>query len=65
MEDARQEARVRSMARRNGYVVRRSRRSVDAHNYGDFMLVDADTNIVQLGGNFDATLDEIERWLTH
>jgi hypothetical protein len=58
---------VRSLARRHGYIVRKSRKwkyipSVD--DLGNFTLVDNHTNGAVLGFRYSATLDEIEAWLT-
>jgi hypothetical protein len=58
-----QEARVRRLARRQGYSVHKSRGSFSINNRGEFMLVDANRNAIELGERFDATLDDIERWL--
>jgi hypothetical protein len=60
------ETRVRSLARRRGYRVCKSREwkhvpNID--NYGRYMLCDGYTNSVVLGVRFDATLDEIEAFL--
>jgi hypothetical protein len=62
-----QEARVRSLARRMGYSVRRSRQRANVpniDNLGQFRLVDAERNLIILGERFDATLDDIEDYLT-
>ena len=61
----RQESRVRSLARRNGYVVRKSRvwLNVNFDNQGEYMLLDVETNLAVLGSRFDATLDDLEGWL--
>jgi len=64
--DSRQEARVRSHARRLGYSMRRSRQRTNVpnlDNHGEYMLVDADRNCIVLGQRFDATLDEVEAFL--
>ena len=64
---SRQEARVRSLARRLGYSMRRSRQRANVpnlDNQGQFMLVDADRSRIVLGERFDATLDDIEKHLT-
>ena len=66
MQD-RQEARVRTMARRKGYSVRRSRQRTNVpyiDNLGDFRLVDEFHNWVVLGEKYSATLDDIEDYLT-
>ncbi|MBB4367007.1 hypothetical protein GGD65_008081 [Bradyrhizobium sp. CIR18] len=57
------ESAVRSRARRDGYMLRKSRRKVDFNNLGDYMLLEASTNCVVRGGHFDATLDEIAEFL--
>jgi hypothetical protein len=65
---SRQEARVRSLARRMGYSVRRSRQRANVpnlDNLGQLMLVDAERNRIVLGERFDATLDDIEKYLTN
>jgi hypothetical protein len=65
--ETRQESRVRSLARRRGYVVRKSRQwknvpNVD--NCGAYRLIDTEINGIVLGSRYDATLDDIEQWLT-
>jgi hypothetical protein len=50
-----------------GYSVRRSRQRANVpnlDNLGHLMLVDAERNRIVLGERFDATLDDIERYLT-
>lgn len=59
-----QESRVRRLAQREGYRVHRSRRAVSIYNHGEFMLIENDRNIVALGGSYDASLDEIEAFLS-
>ncbi len=54
---------VRRLARRMGYVVRKSRRAIGPDNAGAFMLIDANRNAVVLGPRYDATLEEIASWL--
>lgn len=62
--DRRQESRVRSLARRQGYRVQKSRaRRTHLDNCREFMLIECDRNIPVLGWRFDADLDEIESWL--
>ena len=61
------ESRVRSMARRRGYAVRKSRQRQNVpnlDNFGEFMLVDTHTNFAMLGSRFDASLGDIEAYLT-
>ncbi len=57
------ESRVRHLARRNGYVVRKSRQRLHVPNLdnpGDYMLIEPRSNIPVLGFRFDATLADIE-----
>ncbi len=58
------ENQVRRLARKNGYLVRKSSaRTVHANDFGEYMLVDASANAVALGGRFDASLEQISEWL--
>ena len=62
------EARVRSLARRHGYRVHKSRQwkhVPNLDNYGEYMLCDAGANLVVLGSRFDATLDDIEVYFSN
>ena len=59
----RQESRVRTLARRSGYNVRKSRMPKGIDNAGEFMLVAGHQGKPVLGPNFSATLDEIEDYL--
>lgn len=67
-EEKVRENRLRRMAERQGLKVSRSRRrDPRALDYGGYMLTDASTNGVVLGGSpiaYSATLDEIEAYLT-
>jgi hypothetical protein len=61
-----QEDRIRRLARQNGYHVRKSREwkyVPHANNFGDYMLIDSDSNFIVLGSRYDATLDELEYYL--
>lgn len=57
------ESRVRRLARREGYVVLKSRRQWSLENRGEYMLLDASTNFPVCGWHYDASLDEIEEYL--
>jgi hypothetical protein len=58
------ESTVRAMASRMGYAVRKSReRTTHLNNLGEYMLVELNRNFCVLGERYDATLDDIERWL--
>ncbi len=61
------ESTVRSKARRMGYIMRKSREwkhVPNCDNYGEFMLVEAERNIVVYGERFDATLGDIWEYLS-
>jgi hypothetical protein len=67
LETVSEESRVRSMARRRGYLVRKSRERLhvpNLDNFGDYMLIDASTNFVVLGSRFNTSLADIETYLT-
>ena len=62
-----QESRVRRRARREGYIVHKSRawkHVPHCDNHGEFMLSESDRNIPVLGWRYDATLDEIDEYLS-
>jgi hypothetical protein len=61
------ETRLRRMAERQGLrLVKSRRRDPRAIDFGDFMLVDAETNSIVVGeiGRVRCSLDDIERYLT-
>ena len=63
LDDKNWENRIRRLARRHGCVLRksRSRKYVPTMNdRGEFMLIEADRNLVVLGERFNASLDDIE-----
>jgi hypothetical protein len=60
------EASIRKLARKHGYQLHKSREWKNVphgNNFGNYMLVELDQNAVVLGARFDATLDDIERFL--
>lgn len=60
------ESRVRRLAHRRGYVVRKSRRRKfvpQLNDFGWYMLIETNRNLVVLGERFDASLDDIESFL--
>ncbi len=59
-----QEQRVRRLARREGYLIRKDRRALCPDNHGEFMLVDIRHGGAVLGWHYDASLEEIEWYLT-
>lgn len=58
---------VRRLARREGYVLRKSRsRDPDNPSYGGYLLIEPERNLLMLGGgafNYSADLDEVVDWL--
>jgi hypothetical protein len=65
MSDKAHESRVRRLAKRRGYLVRKSRQwkyIPHANNYGGYMLVLLNCNAVVLGSRFEATLNDIEHF---
>jgi hypothetical protein len=63
-----QENRVRRIAKRRGFIVRRSRRrDPQALDHGQYWLTDAATNALVFpsgpGAEWGAELDEVEAWL--
>jgi hypothetical protein len=59
-----QENRVRKLATRLGYRLEVSRKPLDMDNGGQFQLIESYRNMVVLGERFDASLDDIEVYLT-
>jgi len=51
-------------ARREGYILRKSRRALSVGNGGELMLLDRDTNFPVLGFRYDATAAEVLDYLT-
>lgn len=59
------ESRLRSLARRQGYALRKDRaRSSNIDHHGGWMIVDVDRNWIVAGPRWDLDLDEAEAWLT-
>jgi hypothetical protein len=59
------ENRVRRLAARLGYRVEVSRVPLGTDNQGKFQLIELDRHMVVLGERFDASLADIEAYLTH
>jgi hypothetical protein len=53
------EAKARRLARRLGFYVTKSRCAISLDNFGEFMLVDAQTNAVVGGRRYDWTAADI------
>ncbi|WP_454619585.1 hypothetical protein [Bradyrhizobium cenepequi] len=55
---------MRARARKLGYAIHKSRsRSIDEDNHGQYALVKEDSNCVVLGERFDASLEDIAKYL--
>ena len=55
---------LRKRANRAGYSIRKSRvRNPHFRNQGGYMLINKDNRAVVRGGNYDASLDDIEEFL--
>lgn len=63
MMSVQNEAKLRSRAKRQGYKLLKSRKKLGLNNAGQYQLIDAKTNTVVLGSDFDADLDAIARFL--
>ena len=61
--EQRREARLRRLARRGGYSLRKSRAGFSIDNLGDYMIVDDNLNAIVAGERFDMSLDDVEEWL--
>ena len=60
-----EDARLRRMARRHGYAVRKSRWRLDSiDNLGGYMVVNPAANLVVAGGRFELTAADVAAWLT-
>jgi len=59
-----EENRVRKLAASRGYRVEISREPLGRDNAGQFQLIESDRNMVVLGEGFDASLADIETYLT-
>ena len=57
------EARLRRAAKRQGYLLRRSRRPVGPFNLGKFQVFDPGLNTVAHGYWFELDLEDISKWL--
>lgn len=58
------DSRLRSMAERQGFALRRSRAAVSLDNYGHYMIVNPYTTGIVAGPRFDLDADDVERFLT-
>ena len=63
LEERRLEARVRQLALRKSFRVSKARGRQHLNNRGLFQLIELRSNSVALGVDFDATLEEIRKYL--
>jgi hypothetical protein len=61
--DSTREARLRRLAHRQGFALRKSRAGISVRNQGGFMIVDANANYIVAGEHYDLDLDDAERFL--
>ncbi len=56
--------RLRKIAQKRGFLLRKSRDLLSPDNHGEFMIVDLSRHVVVAGERFDLDLDAVEAWLT-
>jgi hypothetical protein len=62
--DKTRENRLRRLARRKGYVLRKDRaRTRSGNHQGGYMIIEADRNVIVAGEKFDLSLDHVENYL--
>ncbi len=64
MTEASRERRLRKLAQKRGFMLRKSRAPLSRDNRGGYMIVDRERNVVVAGVKFDLDLDAVEAWLT-
>ncbi len=57
------ERRLRKIAQKRGFMLRKSRDPLSRDNRGEFMIVDPSRNVVVAGERFDLDLDAVEALL--
>ena len=58
------EARVRRVARRQGFIIRKSRiRNMSSDDQGGYRIVEARNNLIAAGEKFDLSLEDIEKFV--
>ena len=57
------ERRLRKIAQKRGFMLRKSRDLLSPDNHGEFMIVDLSHNVAVAGERFDLDLDAVEAWL--
>ena len=62
---ATEDSRLRRLAKKHGYALRRSRSSYwSINNRGEYQIVDPFLNMIVAGEKFDMTPGNVEEWLT-
>lgn len=56
--------RLRQRATRRGYSLKKCRRVLSLQNFGQYQLVQSSTDTVVIGSRYDASLEEVEHFLT-
>ncbi len=64
--DKAREQRIRRLLDNQGYILRKSRRRgwPTPDDHGQYMILDARSNIPAVGWRYDLDLDEVEAWAT-
>lgn len=57
------ESRIRRKLKKRGYTLSKSRRQIDADNFGGYMVIDVETNTIVWGSRYDLSLEAIEAWI--
>jgi hypothetical protein len=57
------ESTLRRRLAKEGYSLRKSRKSICLDNFGDYMIIDTYKNYVVAGSRYDYTLDDVEDFL--
>ena len=58
-----EENRYRRILRKQGYLLKKSRRGLSVDNQGGYMIVEADRNYIAAGQRFDMFLDDLKEWV--
>jgi hypothetical protein len=58
-----EESKYRRLLRRQGYLLRKSRRGLGLNNQGGYMIVDAERNYIAAGQRFEMFLDDLREWV--
>lgn len=63
-DEKRRETLIRQTLECDGYLLHKSRRRTgQLWDQGEYMVVDRETNLPSFGWNWDATLEDLERWI--